>query len=141
MKQMNAANAAQKWASNLARSTQSITDGVNAVTVAPAQAAIAAIPRYLQGVQDAVSSGKMARGLGRVTLASWQDAMRTKGIPRIQSGASAAVPKMQAYFTAVIPHLAALQTKLAAMPRGDRQTNIQRAVTSMNHMADFVYNK
>lgn len=130
---------AAKWSRNLAASTASITAGVNAVTVNPAQTAASQSAAYLAGVQNAVTSGKWQRGLARTTLQSWQQSMITKGIPRIASGASAAQPKVQAFMSKWLPYQQGLQAKLAATPRGDLSTNIQRAVTAMQYNAAFVY--
>ena len=139
MAMQDAATVAAKWARNLSASTASITAGVNAVTVNPATKAAAQSAAYVSGVQQAVSSGKWQRGLARTTLAGWQQSMITKGIPRIASGASAALPKVQNFMSQWLPYQAGLQTQLASTPRGDLQTNIQRAVTAMTYNAAFVY--
>lgn len=135
----NPSDIAAKWARNLGAATQSIQAGVQAVTVNPAQSALAQVNAYVQGVQAAVNSGKYQRGLQRVTLQSWQNAMLTKGLNRIAAGASAAQPKMEAFMTKFMPYLQGLQSQLAATPRGDLQTNIQRAVTAMQYIANFKY--
>lgn len=138
---MSSSDVAAKWAKNLSSSTASITAGVNAVTVNPAATASSRAQAYAQGVQDAVNSGKYQRGLARVTLQSWQQSMINKGIPRIASGAQAAVPKMQAFMDKWLPYQQGLLAKLASTPRGDLSTNIQRAVTAMQYNAAFVYTK
>lgn len=141
MAMRSSAEIAAKWSRNLSSSTQSIQAGVQATTVNPAQKAIERIPAYLAGVQAAVQSGKVQRGLQGVTLQSWQQAMINKGLPRIAAGATAAVPKMQKFMDAFGPHLQALDAKLQSMPRGDLNQNIQRMVTAAQHNAAFVYNK
>jgi hypothetical protein len=130
---------ATKWATRLGAATQQITQGVNAVTVNPAAKAAAASQQYLNGVNAAVASGKYQRGLGRVTLQSWQDAMLTKGLPRIATGATQAKPKFSAFMAKWMPYQQGLQQKLQQMPRGDLQTNIQRAVMAMEYNAAFKY--
>jgi hypothetical protein len=132
-----AAQVAQKWATNLAGSTASIQAGVQAVTVNPAQQAAAAVNQYLAGVQQAVADGSYVNGLSKVTLQSWQQAMLVKGVPRIASGATAAQPKFQAFMGSWLPYMQQLQQTLQATPRGDLQTNIQRAVTAMNFAAAY----
>ena len=135
---MSSADVAAKWARNLSSASTSMVAGVNAVTVNPAAAAAAAIPAYLAGVQAAVQSGKMARALGKVSLQQWQQAMIQKGIPRVASGAANAVPKMQAFMDKWLPYQQGLKSKLAATPRGDLATNIQRAVMAIQYNAAFI---
>lgn len=139
MAMKNAGEAARKWARNLSSSQDSIKQGVMNVTVNPAERAAARQDAYVQGVQRAVNDGKWQRGLRRVTLQSWQDAMITKGLPRISSGASAATAKVQSFLEKWLPHQEALKQKLSSMPRGDLQTNIARAVMAMEHNAAFKY--
>lgn len=128
---------AAKWSKNLAGSTDSIRAGVQAVTVAPTQRAAQRLDAYLAGVQQAVASGKMARKLNAHSLADWQQSMLNKGVNRVAAGATAAVPKMQAFLAKWLPYQDQLKQKLANMPRGDLQTNIQRAVTAIEHNAAF----
>lgn len=135
----NSADVAKKWAQNLSASTASIQAGVQSVTVNPATVAASRQDAYLAGVQRAASDGSYQRGLARVTLQSWQQAMLSKGVPRIASGAAASQPKMQAFMDKWLPYQQGLQAQLASMPRGDLNTNIQRAVTAMQYNAAFKY--
>ena len=135
----NPADVARKWAQRLGSASDSIRQGVNAVQTNPAERAAARQDAYIAGVQRAVSDGRYARGLRRVTLQSWQEAMLNKGLPRISSGATAAVPKMQAFLEKFLPHQEALKTKLASMPRGDLQQNIARMVMAVEHNSQFRY--
>lgn len=130
---------ATKWSQRLAAATAQITAGVQAVTVNPCATAASRSAAYQQGVANAVASGKYQRGLGRVTLQAWQNAMITKGIPRIAGGATIAVPKVLAFMSAWMPYMQGLKAQLASTPRGDLQTNIQRAVAAMNYNAAFRY--
>lgn len=135
----NASEVARKWASRLGAAGESIRQGVQAVTVNPAERAAARQDAYIAGVQRAVADGRYLRGLRRTTLQGWQDAMVNKGLPRIASGATAAIPKFQAFMEKWIPHEEALKAKLANQPRGDLQQNIARAVMAMEHNAQFRY--
>lgn len=131
------ASVAQKWSRNLASSTQSIRDGVMGVTVAPTQLAAQAVDRMVAGVERAAAEGKIQRGLQRVTLQQWQDATTNKGIPRIATGATAAIPRMQAFMSEWLPYMDQLKQRLTAMPRGDLQQNIARMVAAVEHAAAF----
>lgn len=133
----NPADVARKWARNTTNATESVRSGVQAVTVNPAEKAIARQQAYVDGVQRAVSTGSYARGLRRVTLGDWQNAMITKGIPRIAAGASAATPKMEAFLGQWLPYMDGLKAKLATMPRGGLAENIQRSVAAIEYAAAF----
>lgn len=133
----NAQDVANKWAQRLGAATDSIRQGVQGVTVNPAQKAAARADAYAAGVAQAVADGRYQRGLQKVSLASWQEAMITKGIPRVAAGANAGKQKMADFMQKWLPHQAALQSKLAAMPRGDLQTNIQRMIMAVEHNASF----
>jgi len=129
---------AQKWQRNLAQSTESIRAGVQSVTVSPTEKAAAAADRYMAGVQRAVAENKFQMGLQRVTLEEWKRSMIDKGIARVASGAAAAEGKMQDFMAEFLPHLEAGQRQLESMPRGDLETNLNRALVMMRHNARFV---
>src|SRR5262245_1546875 len=103
MPMKNAADVARKWASRLGAAGESIRQGVQGVTVNPAERAAARQDAYVAGVQRAVADGRYVRGLRRVTLQSWQDAMLSKGLPRVASGATAALPKVQNFLEKWLP--------------------------------------
>lgn len=133
----NATDVANKWANNLAASTQSIQAGVQQVTTSPTQQAAANPNAYLAGVQKAVSSGKWANSLQKVSLADWQNAMIQKGIPRIATGAAQAKPKFANFMSQFLPYLAQGVQNLQTQPRGTLEQNIQRAVSMMQWNANF----
>lgn len=139
--QTNAQAVAQRWANNLGGSTDKIKAGVAAVQTAPTAAAAQQSAAYLAGVQQAVSSGKWAAALNSVSLSDWQNAMTTKGINRIATGATAAIPKMQAFMTQFLPYEANGVQQLSNMPRGGLENNINRAVAMMRYNAAFKYSK
>lgn len=137
MPMKNPQTVADKWSRNLASSTTAIQEGVNNVSVSPTAKAAQNQEAYLAGVQRAVADGKWERGLKRVTLEDWKQAMLSKGVSRIASGASAAVGKMETFLSEFLPHVESGQRMLENMPRGDLATNIQRAVAMMEHNAKF----
>ena len=134
----NAAAVAQKWVRNLGAATDSIKNGVQAVTVSPTEKAAQRADAYQQGVLDAVSSGKWQRGLRRVTNEQWKQATLTKGIPRIATGAQAAQPKMEKFLGEFLPFMDnVVQQMDSSMPRGTLEQNIQRAVYVMQQASQF----
>jgi hypothetical protein len=124
---------ATNWSQNLASSTSKITNGVNAVTVAPGQAAARQKDVWLQNTQAA--QAKWAQRVAAVPLSDWQAAMNTKGVPRIASGATAAQPKFASFMTKFLPHLAAGKAALPA--RGTLDQNINRSAAMIRHNATF----
>ena len=133
----NAAEVARKWTRNLSQATESIKQGVQAVTENPAEKAAARADAYAAGVQRAVTEGRYQRGLRKVTLADWQNAMLNKGLQRVAAGAANATPKVTAFMEKFLPHQEQLKAKLRSMPRGDLQTNIARAIAAIEHNAQF----
>lgn len=134
----NPRQVAEKWAKNLSMSTDSIKQGVQAVTVSPMEKAAARQDAYVNGVQRAAASGKWQRGLRRKNLGDWQTAMTGKGLQRISGGATAAIPAMDGFMSQWLPYEDQLKTKLASMPRGDFEQNKQRAIAAMEHNHQFV---
>ncbi len=130
-------DAAAKWASNLSNATNAIKLGVQGVTTNPAQKAAAAVDQWAQGVQRAVANGSFVRGLSRVSLQDWQNAMLSKGVPRIATGAVAAKQKMTDFMSQWLPFMEQGKAMLSSMPRGTLDQNIQRAVAIMQHNATF----
>jgi hypothetical protein len=126
---------AQKWSRNLGNATQDIQAGVQAVTQAPGAKAAANVQGWIAGVQR--SQQKWATNVGRVSLASWQNDMITKGLPRIASGASAAEPKMASFMTSFLPHVERVAQQVRAMPKGGLQNGIARAVAQIQGNAAY----
>lgn len=136
----NPQQVAQNWANNLSAATQKITQGVQAVTVAPTQLAAQQASAYLAGVQQAVSSNRWQNSLQAVSLSQWQAATVSKGVPRIATGAQAAVPKMTSFMQQLLPYVSQLQQSLQSTPRGSLEQNIARMNAWTRGMAQFSKN-
>lgn len=124
---------AAKWAANLGGATAAIQQGVEAVKVAPGQAAARQKSAYVQNVQAAAD--KWAGNVAAVSLQSWQSDMVNKGIPRVATGASAAEPKMTAFMGKLLPYIDSGRTQLPA--RGTLQQNKARVMAWIDYMAGF----
>lgn len=125
--------AAQRWAQNLGGATAKITEGVQAVQVAPGQ--LAARQQAVWAQNTMAAQGKWARNTASISLSEWQTAMIDKGVQRIGSGAMAAQPKMAAFLQAFLPHVDAGVRQLPA--RGNLDANIARMVSMVRHNAQF----
>lgn len=129
---------AQKWATRIGGATTEITNGVNAVTTAPSASAIKQQAKLINNWNNAITSGKWAKNLGAVTLQQWQNAMVTKGIQRISTGAQAAIPNQTAFYAKLLPFEQTLQTQIQAMPSMTLADGIARATAWMQGMSKFV---
>lgn len=127
------ATVAQNWATRLGQSTQKIQDGVQRVQQAPGVAAARQKTAWQQNT--AAAADKWARRTASVSLPEWQQAMIEKGAPRVAAGATAAVPKMQAFLTQLLPYVDNAVSSLPA--RGDLNANIARMVAFTQKMAAF----
>ncbi len=124
---------AADWAQKLGGSTAKITAGVQAVSVAPGQAAARQKAVWLQNVTAAVD--KFASHVAAVPLADWQAAMINKGIPRIGAGAAASQAKMASFLTQFLPYVDSVKRNLPA--RGNLDQNIARMVAQVRGNAQF----
>jgi hypothetical protein len=127
--------ATAKWLARLSASTTQITDGVNAVTVAPGTKAAASKDLWAQRV--AAAKDKWASRVGSVSLQSWQQSMINVGIPRIAQGAQQKQGKTLAFMQQFLPYLDTGVAKIKAMPKGDLQSSINRAAAMIQHNANF----
>jgi hypothetical protein len=128
---------AEKFVRRAQSATQDMITGVNNVTINPAQQAFAKEQKLLNNVTQAIQSGKWRRGMQTVTLESWKQSMVQKGAPRVAAGVQAAQPKMEAFYSELLPYQEQLQTKLGSMPDLTLEDSINRATTWMRGMANF----
>lgn len=136
MARVTASQGAAKWATRLSGATQDITQGVQNVTEAPGIAAARSKALWLQ--QVTASADKWARRVSAVSLTDWQTAMVSKGIPRIGSGAQAAIPKMEAFLNDFLPFVDQGVQALKSMPKGGTENGIARAAAMIRHNAGYV---
>lgn len=125
--------AAQAWAQRLAASTQKITDGINAVTVAPGQAAARQADVWVQNTT--ASRDKWRTNVAGVSLQEWQQAAIGKGVQRIGPGAQAAVGKFASFMGQLLPHIERVRGSLPA--RGTFDQNLARMVQFSQGMHQF----
>lgn len=124
-----------KWVRNTTAAVQSITDGVNAVTVAPGQKAAAQQQFWLSQLQ--ASAGKWAKNVAAVSLQDWQQAMITYGIPRVAQGVQAKQAKYGAFATKFFPYLQQGVNAVNQLPKGGLEAGIARATAMIRHNAGF----
>ncbi len=114
-----------------------IADQVRKVTVAPTEVAAGKIDKMRTNFLKAVEEGKVERGLRRVSLSDWQNAMINKGVPRISQGLEQAENKIVEFNRQFYPYLERVQSEVAAMPDTTLEDNIQRAVHNIRRISEF----
>jgi hypothetical protein len=126
--------AAQNWVSAMQGVSAKVTQGVQSVTQAPGQAAAAQQGAYLAGVN--ASAAKWAARVAAVPLASWQQAMVSKGIPRMAQGAQASQGKYTQAMQTWLPRVQQIVSSLPARgPKGTNQARMTQFSDAMHQAA------
>lgn len=129
--------AADRWKQAMSSAGEKYKEGVRNVKVAPTALAAQASDKYLQGISEAVNSGRWQRSLNNVSLQSWQQSAETKGAPRLSSGATAAYEDVVAYHQKAAPFIANLQQQVNGMPTNTFEERIAKMVAWANGMHQF----
>jgi len=138
MPKVSPQDGAKKWADNTKRGIQYVAAGVDRVTESPTQKAAEKLDKMLQNFMEAVQSGKIKRGLERVSLQDWKDAMKNVGVQRIAGGVDAkGLSKMEAFTAEFYPFLERLQAEIDDMPDTTLEDNISRMVKNVRGIAEF----
>lgn len=133
MAKLSPTDLAAKWASKYGASGEAYKAGIAKVQDNPAQKAIAAQDLMVANFNDAVSSGKWANGLAKVSLQSWKQAATEKGAPAIAAAARVGQSKVQAAEAVMGPIRDSIVSSLP--PRGTLEQNLERSrqmATKMN---------
>jgi len=137
MAKLTAAEYTEKHARRLKASVEDIRRGIERVTVNPCEKAAAKQDKMLANLTRAVSDGKWAAGLKRVTLDEWKRKARDIGVNRVAAGIDGAKDKVTAFAEDLLPHIDRQQAKIAAMPDVTLDDNINRMVAFTRGMAEF----
>lgn len=134
---MSATQIAEKWARNTKAATQSMKDGVMAVTDSPMEKAASRADAMVEGVRRAVNEGRWQARLRAVPLQVWKDRMVSKGIPRVAQGVTDAQGDFTTFMSDFMPYVQEGQRQLDSTPRGDLQTNINRMVQMIQYLSEY----
>jgi hypothetical protein len=125
MATLSATQITQKWVTNFGNAGTAMQQGVQAVNQAPGAKAAAAAQLWISRLQQ--SQTKWANRVGAVTLAEWQNAMITLGIPRAQQGVQEKQNKYLTFITAYMQFLQGALPAIQAMPKGTLAQGIARS--------------
>lgn len=134
---LSAAQVAKQWSERMQAAGQRMKDGVNEVTVSPTEQAAQAKDLWIAGVQKAAQEGRFEEGLRAVSLSDWKAAMIDKGVANMQTGARAAVGKVERFMRDLLPYTQSVRETIRAMPRGTLADSKARAAAAIDLMAAF----
>jgi len=128
---------AKKWSGRLGAATADVVAGIERVTESPMVKSAAAEDKWFAKIQAAHTSGKRKRALLGVSLDEWKKKAIEIGVPRIATGAAAAVPKMEKFYDKLFAFEQILQAKINKMPNVTLQDSAARANAWLFGMAEF----
>lgn len=125
---------------HIRRTTAAVEDmrkGVAAVTEAPTQAAVRKLDKMQQRWLEAYNSGKIQRGLERVSLEDWKSAMLDKGVGRVASGVTAARSKLEGFYGELFAYEDRLLSDIDGMSDLTLEDSIARSAAWIRGMSKF----
>lgn len=137
MAKLTAIEFQEKHARRLKASTEDMRRGIDRVTESPTAKAATKQDKMLANLTQAVSSGKWAAGLKRVSLDEWKRKTRDVGVNRVAAGIDAAKEKVVSFAEDLLPHIDRGREKITAMPDITLDDSINRMTTMCRHMATF----
>lgn len=129
----------QKWNNRMKGSVSDIQKGIDAVDVAPGEAAAAQQDKMLQKLTASVASGKWANAVRGVPLGEWKQKTKEKVAQRLAGGVDAAMPKRQRFDTYLTSTLNGVLPQIADMPSMTIEDSVNRVRALMEHMHNNPY--
>ncbi len=133
----NANEIANKWQRRLAQSTEDIKKGVEGVTTAPSERAVAKKEKFVTELMRAIEEGKWEQALRQYGLEEWKRDMIQKGIGRISQGAEAAKSDFADFMSQFLPYAEEVAKKADAMSDTTLEDRINKAIFVMRELAKF----
>jgi len=137
MPKLNAEQFQEKHARNLKASVEDMRAGADRVTVAPTELAAKKIDKMKANFVKAIDSGKVERGLKRVTLDDWKTKYKEIGVDRVSGGIDGAKAKVIAFASELLPFEASLQTEINKMSDLTLEDSVARATKWIRGMSTF----
>jgi hypothetical protein len=116
--------ATANYTASAPRAATAWAEGIQSTTKDQAGLAVQAIPRMVQGFNDAANSGRIAAGLTRGGTAYWKSQSQAK-----QGAYSLGIQNGAGNFSIAIGKILAAEAQIVNSlgPRGDIMTNLQRS--------------
>jgi hypothetical protein len=115
-----------KFKKNYQASSEARKAGAMAVRESPSAAAARNVNGYLNGVQEAVSSGRFVARCNAVSVQDWQQAYTEKGIRNGDTGVANLSPRAMKNMADQQIYADQVSQEIASMPSGTEQDSINR---------------
>jgi hypothetical protein len=133
---LDASTAAQRWQQSASGAQTRYTEGVQATSVDPTALAAAQASKMLQGVQQAITSGRWQRRLAEVGAAGWKSATLAKA-NNYSTGIAASANKYQQGYGAFAAYMQPYQNQINSMPKNSLADSIARATAWIQNAANY----
>ena len=133
---LDSATAAQRWQSAASTAQTRYTEGVQNTSKDPTALAAAQAQKMLNGVQQAVTSGRWQRRLSEVGKAGWQSATLAKA-NNYSTGIAAGGTKYQQGYGAFAAYMQPYQNQINSMPKNSLADSIARATAWIQNAANY----
>jgi len=137
MPKLNAEQFQEKHARNLKAAREDMIAGADRVSVSPTELAAKKIDKMKANFVKAIESGKVERGLKRITLDDWKTKYKDIGVDRVAAGIDGAKAKVIAFASELLPFEATLQTEVNKMSDLTLSDSVARATKWITGMAKF----
>lgn len=137
MARLTPAQITEKHNRRLKAAVEDMRTGVENVSVAPTEQAAKKIAKMRAGIMAAIDSGKVERGLRRVSVDDWKKSMINVGIPRVAAGIDNASGKVEKFYGELMPYIDTVNAKVQKMPDVTLEDGINRMTTFVREMSKF----
>jgi len=133
---LDASTAAQRWQQSASGAQTRYTEGVQATQKDPTALAAAQASKMLQGVQQAITSGRWQRRLAEVGPQGWKSATLAKA-NNYSTGIAASGNKYQQGYGAFASYMQPYQNQIQSMPKNSLADSIARATAWIQNAANY----
>ena len=136
---LDPATAAQRWQQSASGAQSRYTEGVQNTSKDPTALAAAQAQKMLNGVTQAVTSGRWQRRLAEVGATGWKSATVAKA-NNYSVGIQASGTKYQQGYGAFASYMQPYQNQIAGMPSNNLADSIARATAWITNAANYKNN-
>lgn len=140
MARKNPANIRENWQRSMNNAGTKMAQGVDAVTENPMERAAQAEDRWAAGVQRAREEGRFREGCSSVSLSTWKERYKKKGLSRIAEGVASAAGLVEAFHAQHQPICEAAHEEARAMKAAGADGRA-RMLANFDRMSNFRFQR